>query len=255
MGHDIYLKNCPRPVSGNCKSGASCSDEHITHDESYISFNFTKYKEYWHVSQGHGHSGRVVAIQLRNVIQRLSDACIDASIPDGGDGWTSTIEVFHYHIKRLLTFVEQYPDTTFLSDQIWDFIDDDNDTDDNNSDDSDYGDDSDKENIHPIGEKGSYVKSIDGNPRFGTLVVNFDDDKDEIISKALNRHPSEPKSEIKQEPVVQSIYTYFRHPIKGNMKIDTFAKASEVFTIMTLQGDPRARQWLELAQLMSDAPK
>jgi hypothetical protein len=48
---------------------------------------------------------------------------------------------------------------------------------------------------------------------------------------------------------------YYRHPIKGQMKIDTFAKASEIYTLAVLNKDPRAPQWLELAQSMPDAPK
>jgi hypothetical protein len=54
-----------------------------------------------------------------------------------------------------------------------------------------------------------------------------------------------------EEPTV---YTYFRHPIKGNMKIDTFAKASEIYTLLVLKGSSEAEKWLELAKMMPDAP-
>lgn len=58
--------------------------------------------------------------------------------------------------------------------------------------------------------------------------------------------------ELPEEP---QVYTYFRHPMHGTMKVDTFAKASEVYTIMVLKGDlDRADAWLQLAKQMPDAP-
>lgn len=66
---------------------------------------------------------------------------------------------------------------------------------------------------------------------------------------------SEPDVEAEDDlPEEPEVYTYFRHPIHGNMKVNTFAKASEVYTIMVLKGDPRANAWLELAKEMPDAP-
>lgn len=63
---------------------------------------------------------------------------------------------------------------------------------------------------------------------------------------------AEGETELPEEP---EFYTYFRHPMHGTMKVDTFAKASEVYTIAVLKGDPRADAWLELAKQMPDAPK
>lgn len=56
------------------------------------------------------------------------------------------------------------------------------------------------------------------------------------------------------EPVRTDPVTYYRHPIKGNMKVDNFATASEVFALMTISGDSRASAWLDLSKQMPDAP-
>lgn len=45
-------------------------------------------------------------------------------------------------------------------------------------------------------------------------------------------------------------YVSYRHPLKGNMRVDTFEKASEIYTRETLDGVSveRAQAWLDLAK-------
>ncbi len=51
------------------------------------------------------------------------------------------------------------------------------------------------------------------------------------------------------------ICTYYRHPTKGQMKIDTWKLAMEIYGIETALDSERADSWLELAQKMADFPK
>lgn len=58
-------------------------------------------------------------------------------------------------------------------------------------------------------------------------------------------------NDLPDEP---EVYTYFRHPINGNMKIDSFAKAAEIHTLLVLKGSNDANRWLDFAKSMPDAP-
>jgi hypothetical protein len=195
MGHDLVMKLCPRPLAPECVSGGECN--HESRETDYISFNHSENRDIWHVSMSHGHTGRVVSIQLAKAITLMKSNGVVAEIPPGGDGYTRGPGVFLLHIIRIKNMADRNPGLTFLSDQYWSFNPDPNDSDSDN-----------------------YVDCID---------------VDEI-------------------PIKIDSVTYFRHPVKGNMKIDNFASASEVFTLMTIKGDPRASYWLDLAKKMSDAP-
>ena len=193
MGHDLEMKACPRNniANSNCISGGSCN--HQTYDLSHMSTNFTVYDGYWHVRNAHGHSGHVVALQLQNAIHRMKDNGYNGVITIGSNEWTQSPDVFIYHLKKLLLFVERYPNATFISDQVWVLEPDDNDTD-----------------------------------------YDTDDEHKDAIKPTYSA-------------------AYFQHPIKGQIKVDTFAKASEVFTYMSIIDDPQAQTWLNLAKLMPDA--
>lgn len=259
MGHDIMIKLCPRPLAHECINDASC--DHNTIAEDYISFNHSNAgnKSYWHVSDSHGHTGATVSYQLGQAIANMEADHIVAGIPACGDGWTATPGVFLTHLKRIKEMTDQYPNHTFLSDQCWSvkpYGDTDDDTD--NEGDTTYYDTYDEEyetTVHPVGPNGSYVRAFGNNPRFGTLHISQSDmnpegkASDDLIHQALNL-----KREPEPEPSKSSIVTYFRHPVKGNMKVHNFATASEVYAIMQAKGDPRAPQWLELAKQMHDSP-
>ncbi len=51
-----------------------------------------------------------------------------------------------------------------------------------------------------------------------------------------------------------SIVTYFRHPIKGQMTVNTFHLAMEVYGITCALNPAKAEAWLNLAYQMPDAP-
>ena len=200
MGYDLYMKNCPRSIDDDC-STLQCN--HYIESESSFSGNFNKFGSYWSIYSAHGHSGRVVAIQIRRAIRKLVSEGHLPYIPDGCDGWSSTINVFHLHMARLLKFVDEYPDETFVSDQLYNVISDSDDTDnDSESDDdepkihpkkldsdnnTDSESDDDEPKIHAIGSSASYILSIDGNPRFGKLYISDQDDPESVIIQALTR--------------------------------------------------------------------
>lgn len=48
--------------------------------------------------------------------------------------------------------------------------------------------------------------------------------------------------------------TYFRHPFKGNFRVDSFQTAMEVYGLTSAKDDPRAQLWFDLAMQMPDAP-
>lgn len=62
-------------------------------------------------------------------------------------------------------------------------------------------------------------------------------------------------SEDTGEPHVQSgPITYFRHPFKGNFRVNSFKTAMEVYGIVSAQDSSMADAWYDLAMQMPDAP-
>jgi ferredoxin len=204
MGHDIYLKNCPSPLNDTCISCGRCNHECETN--TGLSFNFSKYSDYWSVAQAHGHKGSVIIIQLKNAIDRLTTEGIGCKILGDQDSWTSDINVFHFHMHRLLAIMQDNQDCIMLSDQVGSFVSDPNDAPD-------------------AYESESDTDSVDDS-------VQIDD----------------------ADPQTPGPIIYYQHPIKGKVEIDNFAKACEIFTMMTISGDTQASQWLDLAKIMHDAP-
>jgi hypothetical protein len=191
MGYGIELKSCSRTCSSEC----AC---YIV-DESYLPYNFAKFKHYWYIGDSYGHTCYVVAKQLKRTIATLEEENVSDQIPDGCDGWSSEIEVFHYHLKRLLKFVEPHKKLRFFTDSKFYYED--------------------------IGESGDETGS------------ESDDETGDESKDDTNDHNSIPE-------------IYFRHPIKGHMKVDTFEKASEIYTIMSIADDPLANSWLRIAKIL-----
>lgn len=58
------------------------------------------------------------------------------------------------------------------------------------------------------------------------------------------------------EPAPNGPVTNYRHPIKGNMKIDSYATAMEIHLLTLKDGDHnRANMWYDLAHQMPDCPR
>lgn len=75
MGYDIELKSCSR----TCRSEFVC---YIV-DESYLSYNFSKFKQYLYIADACGHTCYVVAKQLKRAIATLEEENVSDQIPDG----------------------------------------------------------------------------------------------------------------------------------------------------------------------------
>ena len=58
------------------------------------------------------------------------------------------------------------------------------------------------------------------------------------------------EDEEEQGPV-----TYFRHPFKGNFRVDSFKTAMEVYGLCSAMGEPTANNWYKFAMMMPDVPK
>ena len=48
--------------------------------------------------------------------------------------------------------------------------------------------------------------------------------------------------------------TYYRHPMKGNMRIDNYDSAMNIHLLLLRKKDPRAMMWYDLALQMPDCP-
>lgn len=60
------------------------------------------------------------------------------------------------------------------------------------------------------------------------------------------------KIKVKEQP---HFVTYYRHPLKGNVKVDTFEKACEIAMIAKKNQDERWIMWEELAWCLPGAPR
>jgi hypothetical protein len=218
MGHDLYLKNCPSPPKDACINGGACDHECLTN--THISFNFTQYSAYWYIGHAHGHKGCVIAVQIQAAIDRLINEGVGYLILSGQDEWSPALNVFHYHLRRIMAIILEYPDCTMISNNMWVFIPDPNDVDD-------------KDSIYPI-----------DNPLSNIFYISPDGNGNAIISNAVEQNRS----------VSPDSVSYYRHPLKGNIKVHNFATACEVYTLAVMNNDIQADHWLSIAKMMSDAP-
>jgi hypothetical protein len=198
MGHDIDI------LEGGPKG--------YTLTETNISFNWSKFSEYFHIRDIQGHPGRLVAKHLHEVLYKLAKDGYEPNANMRVDGWGQAIDksavnawddpdykkdlmcMFAYHIKSFLTLAERHPNGYWYSDQV---------------------------------SGGSPLYDVE--PKLGS------DDSD-------NESDDSPSDTADNLPV-----TAFRHPIRGIMMIRTYSDAMEVYRVMTEKNDPRAKWWHDLA--------
>jgi hypothetical protein len=177
-------------------------------ESTYLSYNFSKFKNIWYACDSFGKTSEEFANDLRTASQKLTNMNIIAEIPKElqkfetihgeikmmpFDGWTPDIRVFYYHIKRLLKICEDNPHCIVIADI----------------------------------EHSIYV----------TI--------DEILSFS---------NVVRPVRNTETFITYYRHPIKGNMKVDTFEKACEIAQIAKKMNDTMYIHWEELAWQLPGAP-
>ena len=237
MGHDIDLKINNATVAS-----------------TYISFNWTSWQKYFHISDIHGHSGENGVI--RKLTEALEKLKKDKYVPDPDieiilDGWGNASNdhnltedeltfqqgcVFASHIARFLQLAENYPKAYWYTDQcyepekkLYQF-----DPQPRASSDDESDDDTSVANVILKSQQAGDYATID-----------TDSEEDVVRSQATSQPTSHPTS----HPV-----TYYRHPIKGNMRIDNYASAMEIHLLSLNKKDPRAMMWFNLALQMPDCP-
>lgn len=93
------------------------------------------------------------------------------------------------------------------------------------------------------------LKLCEENP---ACIVLADIDHGIYITEEDIKNAEDSFSEKKKEPL--PFVAYFRHPLNGNMKVDTFGKACEIAIITKQNGDERYEMWEELAWKLPGAP-
>ena len=116
MGHDILIKNCPKNLTDECIEGGKCS--HTTLDDGYISFNYSKFDNYWHIRNAHGHECHLVSKQLSKAIKELLNEGVKSKTVLG-NAWLPDKSVFLYHLINIKKLVDKYPNCIVLSDQVY----------------------------------------------------------------------------------------------------------------------------------------
>jgi hypothetical protein len=117
MGYILYCKNCPRPLKSEC---ISCKCKHDFSEFDEFSFNHSVNKDIWHVSMAHGHTGRVVSIQLERAITQMTDNGIVPGIESGitfnAKGWGNAPGLFLLQLLIIKAMTDRNPELTFISD-------------------------------------------------------------------------------------------------------------------------------------------
>jgi hypothetical protein len=79
------------------------------------------------------------------------------------------------------------------------------------------------------------------------FIGDHDDDPELII-------PDGAVIKDEEREVINGPVTYFRHPFKGNFRIDSFKTSMEIFGLLSAQGSEHAQMWYDLALQMPDVP-
>ena len=186
---------------------------HLADGESYLSYNFSKFKQYVYLPDIAGQTTEVIAKQLDDILETLTDQGYRAEIPqetwevksaDGKtrtqpmDGWTPDIRVFTYHIKRIRDECRRYKNCVMLLDYE-----------------------------HPL----------------------------RLTEEQLDASDTEQEEETEETEAKEMVpEIYYRHPIKGTVRVDNFALCTEINVIARSKNDSRAQHWYDLCWQMPDAP-
>ena len=203
MGHDCYWI---APKTNVYK---------FTDEGFYISFNFSEYSHWWHISDAHGHTGKTILCQVEKVLRNLKNAGFKAIIKDGEDGWTTNENVFMFHLERLRSQCKHHLTDRLYSDQCKD---------------------------HPI------IKYVD--EWNGCVSDGEEEPKDIKIEMPNNK---EDAVEIQGLLALCGVY-YVMHPLEGIIAVNTYDKAMGCYGRALATKDERAESWLKLAQTLPGSP-
>lgn len=219
---------------GSCPDKSKCEKIHL-----------------WHCSDDcHAHRGDDIVIRTKCALEFLAQHDILPGTPDLTNfNWgygnimidkageivelppRQRLAVFAYHLKRILRKAVRYSDCFFISDS------------------NSYCD-----LILPDGTSipqcVSYSDSSDSSDSSSDDSSNENTKRPYYLSHCdesgedLNESTNLPSSQV----------AYFRHPTKGNFRVDSFKRAMEVYGILSGHNDSTSESWYTLAFQMPDAP-
>jgi hypothetical protein len=182
-----------------------------------------------------GRRGDDVEQRAQQALEKLEKIGIGIGQPDinnGSWGWGSSkgvrlppkerLSVFAYHLDYFRQLGQQHPQCFFIDDD---------------------DDETTPFLILPDGEKVEVIHSSQSFYEEG-------DEGDETSSALSN----ESEVEKQEGGEMSRIVTYFRHPFKGNFRVDSFKTAMEIYGLLAAQNDSGADRWYELAFQMHDSP-
>jgi hypothetical protein len=195
-------------------------------DTFYISYNFGKFSDYWHISEAHGHSGKTILHQLEKVLFKLTQEGVTPKLENGQDGWSASKNVFMLHLVRLKTQCSKHLKDHLYSDCLMD-----------------------QKPIPYVDEWGSDggCKS-DGEEEPQPLTIDMGGYGCDMPL------PDEPD----KYPGLVSVCGKFSvmHPIEGCISVDTYDRAMGCYgRALEAKEFQRAESWKKLASTLPGAPK
>lgn len=128
MGYDIKLvtlssvKKCLVKNNKNIIDISSYRQDFKENEETYLSYNFNKFRDIWYPITSFGKTSENFANDLRKASEFLIKKKVIPEIPKElfsniqFDGWSTDIRVFHWNIKRLLKICKDNPRCLVLAD-------------------------------------------------------------------------------------------------------------------------------------------
>ncbi len=219
MGHDIEIRE-----------GGSSG---YVQTETNICGNWWRFRNYFHIDTIHGHPGRLVARRLREALAQLAKDGFTPNanmrVDDGGNSKDPSVAawqdpdykkdqkcMFAHHLQNFLALAEKYPDGYWYSDQVW------------------------------------YSEPLYGvEPTLGS--DDSDDESDESSDDQTGDAAADAVVVDDPPPGITGLRTKdgmvypFRHPVRGNMTVNTFGDAMEVYRVMVETDNPLAQSLHDLA--------
>lgn len=89
-------------------------DGNNTLDIDYMSYNFSKFRDIWHVSFMNNKTGKEILLTLKKIRNTLKERGNTGILRlNEEDGWTGNENVFLYHINRLILKCMKYSECKF----------------------------------------------------------------------------------------------------------------------------------------------
>ena len=207
---------------------------YVSIKETYLSYNWSgkQYNKYWYIRDDmDGKHSSVVISTIEKAINEMKKDGHTIEEPDPlNSSWSygyngdskekkkklvNTIGIFMYHLTCFLDIAKKYPNGYWVTDS-------------------------------------NYPCCIN-HLEYGYTTITYNniyDTYDDTDDDTENNESTSSNKEVK----TPYIFTYWHHPIKGIVKIDTFDDAMEVFGILRAKNDIRSKYWKDMAFKMKGSP-